>query len=84
MVGGTAHPGVPPTARSVEVQRPRAEERVVTEPEEEREKTAKTDQVLFSPDGDPHHDPAQAPQPDEHLPSLFSHDGETYMVDDEQ
>ncbi|MFI7079481.1 hypothetical protein ACIBO1_19475 [Micromonospora sp. NPDC049903] len=56
----------------------------MTEPEEEHEKTAKTDQVLFSPDGDPHHDPAQAPQPDQHLPSLFSHDGETDVVDDEQ
>ncbi|WP_199523829.1 hypothetical protein [Micromonospora craterilacus] len=56
----------------------------MTEPEEEREKSAKTDPVLFSPDGDPHHNPAQAPQPDEHLSVLFSHDGETDVVDDEQ
>lgn len=56
----------------------------MTEPEEEHEKTAKTDRVLFSPDGDPHHTLAEAPQPDEHLPVRFTHDGETDVVDDEQ
>ncbi|MDG4752582.1 hypothetical protein O7630_16680 [Micromonospora sp. WMMD718] len=43
----------------------------MTAPEEEQEKSAKTDQVLFSPDGDPHHTVAQAGQPDEHLPSRY-------------
>ena len=56
----------------------------MTEPEEEREKSAKTDPVLFSPDGDPHHNLAQAPQPDEHLSPQFLHDGETDVIDDEQ
>lgn len=56
----------------------------MTEPEEEHEKTAKTDRVLFSPDGDPHHTLAEAPQPDEHLAARFTHDGETEVVDDEQ
>ncbi|WP_433533040.1 hypothetical protein ACQPYA_14140 [Micromonospora sp. CA-263727] len=56
----------------------------MTEPEEEHEKTSKTDPVLFSPDGDPHHTLAQAPQPDEHLAPQFSHDGETDAIDGEQ
>jgi len=59
------------------------EEPDVTEPEEEQEKTGKTDDVLFSPDGDPHHTLAQAPQPDEHLAARFQHDGETETVGDE-
>ncbi|WP_199714350.1 hypothetical protein [Micromonospora radicis] len=56
----------------------------MTEPEEDQEKSAKVDPVLFSPDGDPHHNPAQAPQPDEHLAVTFSHDDETEVLDDEQ
>lgn len=56
----------------------------MTEPEEDQEKTRKTDQVLFSPDGDPHHTLAEAPQPDEHLPATFTHDDRTDVVDDEQ
>ncbi|BCJ56815.1 hypothetical protein [Micromonospora endophytica] len=56
----------------------------MTEPEEEHEKSTKTDPVLFSPDGDPHHTLAQAPQADEHPPVRFTHDGETEIVDDEQ
>ncbi|GIJ25161.1 hypothetical protein Vqi01_03230 [Micromonospora qiuiae] len=56
----------------------------MTEPEEDREKSRKTDPVLFSPDGDPHHNPAQAPQPDEHPPVRFTHDGETDIVGDER
>ncbi|MFY1576969.1 hypothetical protein ACN26Z_18940 [Verrucosispora sp. WMMD703] len=56
----------------------------MTEPEEEREKSAKTDPVLFSPDGDPHHNPAQTPLPDEHLPVTYAHDGETDVIDGEQ
>jgi hypothetical protein len=55
----------------------------VTEPEEGEEKTKKTDDVLYSPDGDPHHNLAQAPQPDEHLRAQFQHDGETEPVGDE-
>jgi hypothetical protein len=55
----------------------------VTEPEEDREKTKKTDDVLFSPDGDPHHNLAQAPQPDEHLSARFQHDSESETVGDE-
>ncbi|SCF26129.1 hypothetical protein [Micromonospora mirobrigensis] len=56
----------------------------MTEPEEEREKTGKTDQVLFSPDGDPHHTLAQAPQPDEHLPVTVTGGDATEIVDDER
>ncbi|TWJ22098.1 hypothetical protein [Micromonospora endolithica] len=56
----------------------------MTEPEEEREKSRKTDQVLFSPDGDPHHTPAQAPQPDEHLPVTATVDDRTEVVDEER
>ncbi|MFE9689233.1 hypothetical protein [Micromonospora sp. NPDC005806] len=55
----------------------------MTEPEEGEEKSRKTDDVLFSTDGDPHHRMAQAPQPDEHLPVQFQHDGETETVGDE-
>lgn len=55
----------------------------MTEPEEGQEKSKKTDDVLFSRDGDPHHRIAQAPQPDEHLPAQFMHDGETETVGDE-
>jgi hypothetical protein len=55
----------------------------VTDPDENREKTHKTDDVLFSTDGDPHHHLEQAPQPDEHLPAQFTHDGETETVGDE-
>ncbi|MFI0793451.1 MULTISPECIES: hypothetical protein [Micromonospora] len=57
----------------------------MTEPEEEQEKTPKTDRVLFSPDGDPHHTLAEAGQPDEHLAVRYQHDGESETVgDDEQ
>ncbi|GAA0363225.1 MULTISPECIES: hypothetical protein [Micromonospora] len=56
----------------------------MTEPEEDQEKTRKTDRVLFSPDGDPHHTLAEAPQPDEHLSVRFTHDDETEVVDDDQ
>lgn len=56
----------------------------MTEPEEEREKSPKTDRVLFSPDGDPHHTVAQAPQPDEHLEVTFSHGDQVDVLDDEQ
>ncbi|MDG4828239.1 hypothetical protein O7627_02830 [Solwaraspora sp. WMMD1047] len=56
----------------------------MTEPDESQEKTPKTDQVLFSPDGDPHHTLAQAPQPDEHLEPTVTRDGRTEAVDDEQ
>ncbi|WP_199562012.1 hypothetical protein [Micromonospora deserti] len=56
----------------------------MTQPDEGREKSAKTDDVLFSPDGDPHHNPAQAPQPDEHRPATFTHDDQIDVVDDEQ
>lgn len=56
----------------------------MTEPEESREKSPKTDQVLFSPDGDPHHTLAQAPQPDEHPLPTVTRDGRTEQVDDEQ
>lgn len=59
-------------------------ENAVTEPEEEQEKTRKTDRVLFSPDGDPHHTLAEAPQPDEHLPPTVTRDGHTDVLDDEQ
>jgi hypothetical protein len=52
----------------------------MTEPEEYEQKTRKTDEVLFSPDGDPHHKPSQTPRPDEHLPVTFTHDGETEIV----
>ncbi|BCJ67470.1 hypothetical protein [Polymorphospora rubra] len=52
----------------------------MTAPEESREKNPKTDDVLFSPDDDPNHELAQAPQPDEHLPVNFVHDGETEVV----
>jgi hypothetical protein len=55
----------------------------VTEPEEDRSKTKKTDDVLYSADGDPHHNLAQAPQPDEHLTPQYEHDGETEPVGDE-
>jgi hypothetical protein len=55
----------------------------VTQPEEDQEKSKKTDDVLYSADGDPHHNLAQAPQPDEHLPARFQHDGETETVGDE-
>ncbi|MEU3453492.1 MULTISPECIES: hypothetical protein [unclassified Micromonospora] len=55
----------------------------MTEPEEDEEKTHKTDEVLFSPDGDPHHTPSQNPRPDEHQPVRFQHDGETDTVVDE-
>ncbi|WP_165945233.1 hypothetical protein [Micromonospora sp. KC723] len=55
----------------------------MTQPDESREKTPKTDDVLYTPDGDPHHDLAQAAQPDEHLPSRFVHDGEAETVGDE-
>ncbi|MEV0430229.1 MULTISPECIES: hypothetical protein [unclassified Micromonospora] len=55
----------------------------MTEPEEDQEKTRKTDDVLYSPDGDPHHTMAEAPQPDEHLPVRFEHDGESETVGDE-
>ncbi|XTZ14425.1 hypothetical protein ACQSSU_23465 [Micromonospora echinospora] len=50
----------------------------------EPEKTRKTDQVLSSPDGDPHHTMAQAPQPDEHLEPTVTRGGRTEAVDDEQ
>ena len=56
----------------------------MTEPEEEQEKTRKTDRVLFSPDGDPHHTLAEAPQPDEHLPPTVTRDGHTEVLDHEQ
>jgi len=56
----------------------------VTEPEEGKEKTAKTDQVLSSPDGDPHHKLAQAPQPDHHQPVTITRGDETDVVEDEQ
>ncbi|MEV0398370.1 hypothetical protein [Polymorphospora rubra] len=56
----------------------------MTAPEESQEKDPKTDDVLFSPDGDPHHKLAQAPQPDEHLPVTYTHDGETEIVGGEQ
>lgn len=56
----------------------------MTEPEEEREKSRKTDPVLFSPDGDPHHTMAQAPQPGEHLPVTATIDDRTEVVGDEQ
>jgi hypothetical protein len=56
----------------------------VTEPEEDREKTGKTDRVLYSPDGDPHHTLAQAPQPDEHPPVTVTRDDRTEVLDDEQ
>ncbi|SCL21949.1 hypothetical protein GA0070616_2429 [Micromonospora nigra] len=56
----------------------------MTEPEENQEKSPKTDRVLFSPDGDPHHTVAQAPQPDEHLKPTVTVDGHTEPVDDEQ
>ncbi|MCZ7438151.1 hypothetical protein O7598_17205 [Micromonospora sp. WMMC241] len=56
----------------------------MTEPEEDQEKTRKTDQVLYSPDGDPHHTLAEAPQPDEHLDVTTTVDGRTEVVDDEQ
>lgn len=56
----------------------------MTEPEEEREKSSKTDRVLFSPDGDPHHTVAQVPQPDEHLEVTFSHGDQVDVLDDEQ
>lgn len=56
----------------------------MTEPEESREKSPKTDRVLYSPDGDPHHTPAQAPQPDEHLPPTVTRDDRTEVIDDEQ
>ncbi|SCG72773.1 hypothetical protein [Micromonospora inositola] len=55
----------------------------MTDPDENREKTHKTDDVLFSRDGDPHHDIDQAPQPDEHLAVQFTHDDETETVGDE-
>ncbi|MFG2060903.1 hypothetical protein ACGFIK_05735 [Micromonospora sp. NPDC048871] len=56
----------------------------MTEPEEDQEKTRKTDRVLFSPDGDPHHTLAEAPQPDEHPAVRYDHDGESEVVDDER
>ncbi|WP_176308822.1 hypothetical protein [Micromonospora sp. NBS 11-29] len=56
----------------------------MTEPEEEQEKTGKTDRVLFSPDGDPHHTLAEASQPDEHLDVTATVDDRTEVVDDEQ
>ncbi|WP_319462045.1 hypothetical protein [Micromonospora sp. RTP1Z1] len=55
----------------------------MTSPEENQEKSPKTDDVLFSRDGDPHHDIDQAPQPDEHLSVQFTHDGETEAVGEE-
>jgi hypothetical protein len=55
----------------------------VTDPDENREKTPKTDDVLFSTDGDPHHHLEQAPQPDEHLAVQFMHDDETETVGEE-
>ncbi|MBQ1075663.1 hypothetical protein KBX06_21230 [Micromonospora sp. C31] len=39
------------------------------------EESPKTDRVLFSPDGDPHHTVAQASQPDEHLKPTVTRDG---------
>lgn len=56
----------------------------MTEPEEGQEKTRKTDQVLYSPDGDPHHNPAQAPRPDRHGPVTVTRGDETEIVEDEQ
>ncbi|GLY22731.1 hypothetical protein [Micromonospora sp. NBRC 101691] len=56
----------------------------MTAPEEDQEKTPKTDRVLYSPDGDPHHTTAQAPQPDEHLPATVTHDEQTDVVDDDE
>ncbi|MET8833847.1 hypothetical protein ABZ744_12805 [Micromonospora chersina] len=55
----------------------------MTQPEEDQEKSKKTDDVLYSADGDPHHNLAQAPQPDEHLTPRYEHDGETEPVGDE-
>ncbi|MEW2444531.1 hypothetical protein [Micromonospora marina] len=49
--------------------------------EEEQEKSATTDPVLFSSDGDPHQVVAQAGQPDEHLTSRYvPGDGESEPV----
>ena len=56
----------------------------MSQPEETQEKTRKTDKVLFSPDGDPHHNLAQAPQPDEHQPITVTSDDRTEVVDDKQ
>ncbi|MGA3487644.1 hypothetical protein ACK8GG_06490 [Micromonosporaceae bacterium DT55] len=56
----------------------------MTAPEEDREKSAKTDQVLFSPDGDPHHTWEEAPQPDTHLTPEYLHDDEVELLDGEQ
>lgn len=55
----------------------------MTAPEEDEEKSQKTDRVLFSPDGDPHHTLAQAPQPDEHLPVTVTRDDQTEIVDEQ-
>ncbi|WP_165945743.1 hypothetical protein [Micromonospora sp. KC606] len=55
----------------------------MTQPDESREKTQKTDDVLYTADGDPHHDLAQAPQPDEHLAARYVRDGEAETVGDE-
>ncbi|HEY8534055.1 MAG TPA: hypothetical protein VIL44_09335 [Micromonospora sp.] len=56
----------------------------MTEPEEQQQKTSKTDRVLYSPDGDPHHTVAQAPQPDHHQPVTVTRGDDTEVIEDEQ
>ncbi|WP_433392340.1 hypothetical protein [Micromonospora sp. KLBMP9576] len=56
----------------------------MSQPEESREKTATTDQVLMHPDNDPAKTIAEVPPPAEHGEILVERDGEMVPLDTDE
>ncbi|MFI7488985.1 hypothetical protein ACIBXA_11445 [Micromonospora echinaurantiaca] len=56
----------------------------MSQPDESREKTPKTDAVLMHPDNDPRKTTAQVPPPAEHGETRVERDGRMVPVDKEE
>ncbi|MEV4656060.1 hypothetical protein [Micromonospora sp. NPDC049301] len=56
----------------------------MSQPEESREKTARTDAVLMHPDNDPHKNTAEVPPRKEHGQVRVERDGDLVPLDQEE